>query len=286
VIRQHGAMPIAIECTDDAHHVLARAGAFLAGEPVRHNLVQTILADRARSGEPGRYWLAVEGDAVIGLALQSPLDFFATATPIPDHAVVAMVDTIVEQGIGLPGVNAEAAVAARFAGHWTERTRSAARPVGGGRIYAVAQVVAPTGVSGRVRVATDADRALLMEWTDAFVAEARAPMSVTTDRFVDLRTAAHQLWIWEADGAVAYAGRTAPVGGAVRIGPVYTPPASRGCGYASALVAAMSTAVLDDGHACLLYTDLENPTSNGIYRALGYEAVAETMHYDFATPSS
>jgi predicted GNAT family acetyltransferase len=66
-----------------------------------------------------------------------------------------------------------------------------------------------------------------------------------------------------------------------RLGPVYTPPERRGRGYASAVVAAMSRAVLGAGNRCILYADLDNPTSNAIYRALGYSAVAEALRYGF-----
>jgi uncharacterized protein len=32
---------------------------------------------------------------------------------------------------------------------------------------------------------------------------------------------------------------------------------------------------------CSLYTDLSNPTSNGIYKAIGYYPVLESIVYDF-----
>lgn len=72
----------------------------------------------------------------------------ATLTPMPDDAVVAAVDAIVRAGVLLPGVNGDAATAARFAGHWTERTKSAAQPIVGQRIYEVRNVRPPDGVPG------------------------------------------------------------------------------------------------------------------------------------------
>lgn len=56
-------------------------------------------------------------------------------------------------------------------------------------------------------------------------------------------------------------------------------------GYASALVADVSDFVLTRGDRCILYTDLDNPTSNSIYRALGYRAVAEALKYRFDDPA-
>jgi predicted GNAT family acetyltransferase len=63
---------------------------------------------------------------------------------------------------------------------------------------------------------------------------------------------------------------------------VYTPPEHRGRGYASACVAALSAHVLaTDADTCILFTQLANPTSNAIYRAIGYEPVMEVTRYGF-----
>ena len=32
---------------------------------------------------------------------------------------------------------------------------------------------------------------------------------------------------------------------------------------------------------CMLFTDLANPTSNGIYQAIGYRAVGDVVEYQF-----
>jgi len=59
---------------------------------------------------------------------------------------------------------------------------------------------------------------------------------------------------------------------------VYTPPEHRNRGYASAVVARLSQAILDGGKSfCTLFTDLGNPTSNRIYRKLGYVGVADFL---------
>jgi predicted GNAT family acetyltransferase len=68
----------------------------------------------------------------------------------------------------------------------------------------------------------------------------------------------------------------------MRIGPVYTPPALRKRGYASALTAALSQELLDSGRKfCFLFTDLANPTSNRIYQQIGYQAVCDVDEYRF-----
>jgi predicted GNAT family acetyltransferase len=44
----------------------------------------------------------------------------------------------------------------------------------------------------------------------------------------------------------------------------------------------MSRVLVGRDLRCVLYTDLANPTSNSIYRRIGYEAAAEILGYRFA----
>jgi predicted GNAT family acetyltransferase len=63
---------------------------------------------------------------------------------------------------------------------------------------------------------------------------------------------------------------------------VYTPPELRGRGYASALTAALTEQLLQRRRFCYLYTDLANPTSNSIYRRIGYRPVTDITLWRFA----
>jgi predicted GNAT family acetyltransferase len=68
----------------------------------------------------------------------------------------------------------------------------------------------------------------------------------------------------------------------VRVGPVYTPPAQRGHGYAAGVTVAVSQAALDTGATdVLLYTDLANRTSNALYQRLGYRPVEDRLALSF-----
>ena len=139
-----------------------------------------------------------------------------------------------------------------------------------------------------MRLAGPADRDLLVAWLIAFNEDAFGPDAPpgspgeTVDRWLvgGLRTN----YLWDDDGEpvawCAVGGRT-PNG--VRIGPVFTPRDRRGLGYASALVAEASQAQLDAGRRfCFLFTDMANPTSNGVYRRIGYEPVrdVEVVRFD------
>jgi hypothetical protein len=132
---------VTVEAVEAPAEVLDRARAHLARDPVRHNLVLTVLENRAAHPEPGRYWVAADDGRTVGVALQSPLTFAATCTPMAADAVAAAVDAIAAAGVELPGLVGDALTAARFAGQWTERTGRAAWPIQGQRLYEVDRVV-------------------------------------------------------------------------------------------------------------------------------------------------
>lgn len=86
-------------------------------------------------------------------------------------------------------------------------------------------------------------------------------------------------WVWEVEGEVVSCAATrSPAYGFARIGPVYTPPAQRGRGYAAGVTAAVSQAILDQGATPCLFTDLSNPTSNGVYQRIGFVPVEDTVN--------
>src|SRR3954454_5820782 len=120
-------MDTVVTATEDAGQALRDAETFLATDPIAHNLILTLLRQRARSGEKGRYWIVRRCGAIAGMALQSPLFFSATVTPMGRASATALVDAITGHDIALPGVSGEAGTAAAFAGHWAQRTRQSAR---------------------------------------------------------------------------------------------------------------------------------------------------------------
>jgi predicted GNAT family acetyltransferase len=73
----------------------------------------------------------------------------------------------------------------------------------------------------------------------------------------------------------------APAVGTSRIGPVYTPPEHRGHGYAAAVTsAAVGLANRWGARDVVLFADVANPVSNGVYRRIGFVPVAEHVHFE------
>jgi uncharacterized protein len=267
--------------SEDPGFVLRSADEFLSSEPVLHNLILSILHSRVAQGDPGRYWIAFLGEKSVGVVVQSPLDYPATLTPMESRAVLAMVDAIAGGGVTLPGVNGDAATAASFAGQWSDRCKSAATPFQGTRLYELLELGEVPRTEGQLRQASPSDRSLMIRWTRAFQNEIGESANDTELR-VDRGLAAGQLWVWDQNGeTTSMAVGREPAQRVVRLSGVYTPPKQRKHGYATACVHALSKHFRVGGYRCILYTDLGNPTSNSIYRRIGYRAVAEALRYRF-----
>jgi hypothetical protein len=278
-------MTVTVSLTEDPARVLREAAAFLASDPLRHNLILSLLHLRADRPEPGRYWTAHDGPAVAGVALQSPVHYPATLTPMGADVAAAVVDAIASEGAALPGVMGDAATAAQFAGHWAERQRSAVVPFQGNRLYELVGIQPAPPVSGCLRQALPEERDLVVRWMRGFQRDT-GEGAFDPELAVDRRLRAGELFVWEDGGPVSMVARTAPAANVVRVQYAYTPPENRHRGYCQACVRDFSARLHDRGYRCILYTDLGNPTSNSIYRRIGYRPVAEILKYRFAAANA
>lgn len=272
-------MGLTVAFFDRPEPVLDVAGGLLSSQPVVNNLILSLLLDRMANPQPGRYWVVTDGPSPVGVVFQSPLDFAAAVTPMPGAAAAAAATAIAGAGVKLPGVGGEAGTAAHFAGQWSDLTGTGAEPFNGQRIYELAGMPAPGQVRGRLRPAEVADGGRIVDWMQGF-ADDTGERSIP-EEVIRRRVASGVFWLWDDDGPRSVAAHTVPAAGVTCVLAVYTPPAWRRRGYAGACVSALSTRLVDAGHRCILYTDLANPTSNRLYRRIGYRAAVECLRYRF-----
>src|SRR2546427_562651 len=168
-----------------------------------------------------------------------------------------------------------------FAGQWSERCKSAATPFQGTGLYELLELGEVPRTAGHLRQAGPRDRSLMILWTRAFQDEIGESAN-DTERRVDRALAAGQIWLWDQNGeTTSMAVGREPAQGVVRLSGVYTPPEKRKYGYGAACGHVLSKHLRDGGYRCILFTDFGNPTSNSIYRRIGYKAVAEALRYRF-----
>jgi predicted GNAT family acetyltransferase len=250
-----------------------------------NNLLLGAARRLAHSPDGAAFMASVEADEnVICAALLVP-PFNLLVSPAPTTALEALARQLQAWGIAIPGVMALAPVSVAFAALWQRMTRCSAERGKDLRLLALGATPKVTAAPGVLRAAVAADISVLTDWGGEFFAEVGLP-SAEHDLFVarlDEAIAAERLWLWESDGRpVSMLGYGETTARAVRIGPVYTPRACRGRGFASAAVAGLSRRLLASGRSwCLLFADVENPTSTALYRSIGYEDVCLYREYRF-----
>jgi predicted GNAT family acetyltransferase len=275
-----------------AHH---DAGTFrstvhdwFAADPVRHTMALSVMTrilgpavDPAVA--PVMVTAHEDGELLAAVIRTPPWPLLVSGLPAdlakPVATELAHLDPELSGVIG-PRESAEA-----FAEAWSATTGVSVHEVMAGRLYELAGL-RPPAVAGGMRLALDDDLPLLRGWLREFQREAvgHARGAHRIDEKLRRSLAMGDgLALWEVEGtAVAMASANVPVAGMSRVVSVYTPPGCRGHGYGSAITAAVTRWALDAGaRHVALFTDLANPTSNSIYRKIGYRPVLDTCELEF-----
>lgn len=289
-------MTFDVEITTDPAAFLALAEETLAADPVVTTVVATVTSRLV--GEPlptdrPQWWAVVRGDQgeIAGLAMRTartpPYPMFVLS--MPDEAALALARAVHERGESVGGLNGSLPAAEICAAELAGLQGDAVEVAQHTRLFELGELVAPKGVPGGLRLATVDDLDLAQHWINRFMHDAdeqagRDPDEAGREAIApeDLRKRVEQgtywFWIDAAGERVHLTAGGPPSYGVARIGPVYTPPEQRRKGYASAAVAQVSQIFLAQGARVCLYTDQANPTSNGIYQAIGYRPVVDQVN--------
>jgi GNAT superfamily N-acetyltransferase len=275
-----------LHITGDVEEFAAAAERYLMSDPVAHTVPLTVLA-RLRSGHPygapPRFGWLTGGDAA---------DVVASGcwTP-PFHVSLGTADPSYAASLAPAFVDADGVVGRVDAAHAFAAALSRPAVVQMSELlYQLDELIVPPAPPGMPRpIAGEADLALAVAWFGAFLAEAGAPGRDHRGAIEYRMNHGGAVWFWERDGGpVCLVGRHPTVAGVTRIGPVYTPPEHRHHGYAAALTAAVTADALATAGVtgATLFTDAANPTSNSVYRRIGFREVATLVDLRFGSAAA
>lgn len=188
------------------------------------------------------------------------------------------------RGIAPGGVFGPRETAELFARIWCTARELSPRTAMRQGVFVLHRLRPPPPAPGRAVVAMREHQSLVMDWLRTFHEELELHAGPPTPE----RVAAHLeagdtvLWLSAADEPLSLAGITRESPRGSTVGFVYTPRAQRGRGYAGSAVARLCRIAFDRGKDfCTLYADLDNPTSTGLYRRLGFELLVEAADIAF-----
>jgi uncharacterized protein len=248
-------------------------------------VLHTLLHNPERYPDPPYLVVVARNSDIMAVAIRTPPHKLLLAKAEDISALRLIAQDFYKQQIVLPGFMGLMPEAENFGREWQNITSQGFQVTVAMRIHQLTAVQLKKSVPGSLRLATESDRSLLRPLILAFRAEIEASISEDVEKVIDGGLKMQEIYLWENDQGMPVsiaAGRAASA--VARIGLVYTPPEYRKQGYATAAVAAVSQILLDRGyHSCFLLTDLANPTSNHIYREIGYRAVCDWQEYSITS---
>lgn len=269
--------------TGDLTELNRFAGAQWETEPAVHTMLLSVvhkLSGTANTERPVLVggWLPARDGAVVGTFCFAAGNVLLLGT-MPVGAARQLAEDLATTHPDVSSVQGPRSAVAEFADTWEQLTGASRTRQMAQKLHRLGDLVEPPRrPAGIGRLARTTDRDLLIDWFGRFAEESGTGVG-DLGAIVDYRIESGGLYLWEVDGSpVAMAGASVPVCGCVRITPVYTPPALRRRGFAGAAVAgAVRAAVASGVETIVLFTDLANPTSNALYRALGFVSIADSM---------
>jgi predicted GNAT family acetyltransferase len=280
---------------DTPQDFLDRAGRDLEAAETTNPLILGValrLADAGEAPEHAPLLCTVEEDdgEIALVAVRTPphkLLLYASKSN-PDDAVSLLAEELYAEGWDIPAVLAETSLSKAFAEAWSVEAGCSFEAGMAQRTHVLHQIQGGASCPGIFREAEEADTALVKKWLYAFHCEAMLNDPLTEADIHEM--AASKLkngdiffWCDTDEQPVSMALKTRPTPRSLSVGGVYTPPELRNQGFATACVAYLSQFILGSGKEfCCLFTDLSNPTSNSIYRQIGYEPVCDLQDLVFS----
>ncbi|SFE04207.1 FR47-like protein [Actinopolyspora alba] len=255
---------------------------FYRADPVRHTIPVTVLA-AARSYEAGTAPVLLtlhEDRTVLGAYLRTP-PFPAHVGALPEADAAELVAALCEHDPEPGALLGPTEQVDRLAAEWCRATGATRELRIRQRLYELHTPEFPTEVGGEERAFFHSDLPWLANWRAEYARDA-GDVGVGTDASErELRSfldSGRVPVLWSAGGRpVAMAFHSTPKYGMSRIGHVYTPARFRRNGYGAAVtLAAARRAVAAGAERVVLFADLANPTSNSVYRRIGFRPVHDT----------
>ena len=271
----------------DAKEFYSRTQEYLLEKEFINSLllrIGKIFVDRPKTYKEPPYLATVERDNnIVAVAIKTPQRNLILSDVQDLTALENIAEDIHKNEGEIPGVTGLTKETQTFAKIWENLTGQSYKISMHLRIHKLEKVQLINKATGHLRLATCSDRDLLLFWIKAFYQEAAGSISANINKEVDRYLKEKNVYFWQDNNkSVSFASGSRSTLNCVNIGPVYTPPEYRRKGYATSMVADLSQMLLDKGFKyCLLFTDLANPTSNNIYRKIGYQPVSDWNEYSF-----
>ena len=262
-----------LEAYEDAPAFERAAADWLKADEIRNSLCLSILQTAIRAKGDARGWVISDSGGPRAVLLQTVPGLLCLAGSDRDAAIWAADNARVR----FQNVFGAAKTVEPFARRWSEVHRVKRSLQTAMTFYVLTKLEAFRDPGGALRTADQNEAEEIIRLSLEAAREMCLPEAEQTLEFhskaVPRLIAERRQFVWMERGRIVAIARYAPTlpDAGARIGMVYTLPGSRGRGYGAAITGAITRMLLESGQRWVsLFADDANPTSNGVYRRLGY----------------
>ena len=281
-------MAVRVSHLKGVNEFLSIAGEILYSNETANNLILGVaqrLVDFPNAYQNPFFAVVRDADEALILAalMTPPHNMILAGGENYQAGVIALVRYLYENPLDVPGVIGPAHIAVYFSDEWQKVMGQPGELSMVQKVYELRSVHMPPMPVGQFRKAIPDDIPIIAGWLQSFEEEALGKSqdvdTARAGRLVNMGS----IFVLELEKElVSMAMKTRPLAHSITIGGVYTPPTHRRKGYATAVVARLSQHLLESGYQFVnLFTDMANPTSNSIYRKIGYHPVCDFRMYAF-----
>ena len=237
-----------------------------------------------------------ESHCLISAFLMTPPHFMAVCNiseERKEESFEVLTRHFLSSSLSLPGVFGPSTSTDVFVKIWQKHTNESYRIAMSERLYHLPLLHLPSSLPpGLFRVAEPKDEGWLVESKIDFYNEATPDFPhfsrEEVEKHVREGVEKKNLYVWENDGVLcsfAALNRMTPL--TLSIGPVFTSFSFRKFGFGSATTALLCQEVIEKrGKIPVLFADLANEISNGMYTKIGFVKTCDYIAYRFEKPHS
>lgn len=282
---------IQIKCNLSLDEFVAEAEPLLLKKEACNNLMLGILnhfkeVKHTAIVSEGNYGIAFSGDEAVFAFMQTPPKkwIFAAGDAVSDAVIQEVVIEMKRNRLDVPGVIGPTKEVDVFVAQWEKEQSQAAHLHMKQLIYQLDRVKSISLASGHLERATRAHESIIADWLFQFGKE--TVEDISAEKAMEMAASYIEVgsaYVWmDNQTPVSMVNRSRKTQNGATVNAVYTPDEYKRKGYATSAVATLSQKILDDGFGfCSLYTDMLNPTSNNIYKRIGYYEVGTSIVYTF-----
>ncbi|GAA1655670.1 GNAT family N-acetyltransferase [Actinoplanes couchii] len=272
--------------TEDLDDFISDTTAFLRSRPALHTMALTSIERLRVRGQttPATLLGRLHQGGQVRATFHQPPGRGPALTPLTPDQADSLAAHLIATGHRPPSAGGDRSTAENFTDAWRRHTGTTPTVRVRLILHRLATLTPPQPKPpGRGRPATAADHDHLLQWCRDLAVDLHEDVTVDDTTWPGTRFAEKTYTFWQnPDGEdVAMAGVTPMIGGQIRVDPVYTPRRHRRHGYGAAVTTEVTRAALAAGATdVVLFTDAGNPTSNALYRRLGYVPLTDWAVYD------